>query len=454
MLIMIDKKIFVLILSYHVNHALAAGFISDSTLNGIFYYSDISKLKKDLPDGNGYKLSMNHITSAISLNFQSGYYHDFIGMDLSYYHTQKILSRGRNTLDEIGISDSNTVWDEQWQGDRSGSSLYQAAMKLKYSNYWLNAGYIIPSGQTLIASNWNIVQGAYRGIELGFNKNVFSHDKFKISYFIADRYKAPWYAHFYSFRQVDKYTPISFIDSIGGSYEHDKWLFEGAYGRSRDYISQYLWKTTYSQHAENDKIFRLSYQLYMATDNVNNKSDNNLYDGVAWLQGMTLFYLNYPFEYRIEATQVKAAGSQGYFTTRLTPVYASSAGRMDFDWDSISDFNANGEKAVFFGVRYALDAQKLSGWSVGASYAFGWDVRPGSDPVYDQTKRIHESAVAVYLNYDLAKSGFFSGGKVKLRYVYYTNHSGMTGYSNGFNNTPQDQKNIKLTVTLPFSIIF
>ena len=51
---------------------------------------------------------------------------------------------------------------------------------------------------------------------------------------------------------------------------------------------------------------------------------------------------------------MKAEGQQGYFLQRMTPTYASSNGRLDIWWDNRSDFNADGEKAVFFGAMYDL----------------------------------------------------------------------------------------------------
>lgn len=57
---------------------------------------------------------------------------------------------------------------------------------------------------------------------------------------------------------------------------------------------------------------------------------------------------------RLEGTWVKAEGQQGYFLQRMTPTYASSNGRLDIWWDNRSDFNADGEKAVFFGAMYDL----------------------------------------------------------------------------------------------------
>ncbi len=66
---------------------------------------------------------------------------------------------------------------------------------------------------------------------------------------------------------------------------------------------------------------------------------------------------------RLEGTWVKAEGLQGYFLQRMTPTYASSNGRLDIWWDNRSDFNADGEKAVFFGAMYDLKNWNLPGWA-------------------------------------------------------------------------------------------
>ncbi|GEM_PF-4672562 len=45
-------------------------------------------------------------------------------------------------------------WDEKWNGDSGGVSIYKAALKLKYNDYWLRDGYIQLTGQTIIAPHW------------------------------------------------------------------------------------------------------------------------------------------------------------------------------------------------------------------------------------------------------------------------------------------------------------
>ncbi len=86
---------------------------------------------------------------------------------------------------------------------------------------------------------------------------------------------------------------------------------------------------------------------------------------------------------RLEGTWVKADGQQGYFLQgyflqRMTPTYASSNGRLDIWWDNRSDFNANGEKAIFFGAMYDLKNWNLPGFAIGASYVYAWDAKPAT----------------------------------------------------------------------------
>lgn len=103
---------------------------------------------------------------------------------------------------------------------------------------------------------------------------------------------------------------------------------------------------------------------------------------------------------RLEGTWVKADGQQGYFLQRMTPTYASSNGRLDIWWDNRSDFNANGEKAVFFGAMYDLKNWNLPGFAIGASYVYAWDAKPATwqsnpDAYYDKNRTIEESAYSL-----------------------------------------------------------
>ena len=46
---------------------------------------------------------------------------------------------------------------------------YKAAAKFKYGPVWARAGYIQPTGQTLLAPHWSFMPGTYQGAEAGAN---------------------------------------------------------------------------------------------------------------------------------------------------------------------------------------------------------------------------------------------------------------------------------------------
>lgn len=64
---------------------------------------------------------------------------------------------------EIAFSSKNRTYDEDYSGDKGGVSLYKAAAKFKYGPVWARAGYIQPSGQTLLAPHWSFMPGTYQG---------------------------------------------------------------------------------------------------------------------------------------------------------------------------------------------------------------------------------------------------------------------------------------------------
>lgn len=66
---------------------------------------------------------------------------------------------------EIAFSSRNKTYDEDYSGDKSGISLYKAAAKFKFGPTWARAGYIQPTGQTLLAPHWSFMPGTYQGLK-------------------------------------------------------------------------------------------------------------------------------------------------------------------------------------------------------------------------------------------------------------------------------------------------
>ena len=294
--------------------------------------------------------------------------------------------------------------------------------------------------------------GTYRGIEAGYSRDFQQAGELSFSYMWADEYKAPWHLETDGFRQADQQTPVDYLHSIGAKYDFkNDFILEAAYGQAEGYVDQYFLKGSYKIDIAGSPL-TASYQFYGAEDRISDKNDpNSLYDGLAWLQGLTFGYDTGPATWRLEGTWVKAEGNQGYFLQRMTPTYATSNGRLDIWWDNRSDFNANGEKALYAGVMVDLKKWQLPGLSVGGSYVYAWDARPSTNPVYDQSQRLKESAWSLDAVYTV-QDGRAKDTQIKLHYTQYNNHSNLPSWSGGYGNIFQDEKDIKFMVIAPFTV--
>lgn len=125
--------------------------------------------------------------------------------------------------------------------------------------------------------------------------------------------------------------------------------------------------------------------------------------------------------------------------------------KIDIWWDARSDWNANGEKALFAGVTYDLAGWNLPGWAIGTSYAWGWDAKPSTSPQWDQGQRLRESAWNLDLLYTI-QQGRAKDTLFKLHFTRYDNHSDIASYGGGFGNIFQDEKDVKFMIIAPFTL--
>jgi len=437
--------------------ATASGFMEDASLTGNLYGWQRHRERKELdPISNKrgqYQQNLHHTTLNGSLDFSSGYAAGLIGLDLAAFGVAELSGKGPAAPNEIGFSDAKTRWDENWTGDKNGLSVYKAAVKINYHDYWLRGGYLQPTGQSLLAPHWSFLPGTYRGLETGARYTFPDSGELTFTWMWTDEYKAPWYRNMYKFRKADGITGIRYLHSFGAKYAfNNDLILEGAFGQAAGYIDQYFSKISYAWPVGENKLSS-SWQVYAARDKETGgaANANDVYDGLAWLQAITLGYSIGPFALRLEGTWVKAEGNQGFFLQRMTPGYATSNGRLDVWWDSRSDFNANGEKALFAGVMYDLRNWQLPGWAIGASYASGWDAKPSTASLYNQSQRLKESAWNLDLLYTVPQ-GALKDASIRLHYTRYNNHSDLPSWSGGYGNIFQDERDIKLIVIAPFTV--
>ncbi|OCG38086.1 chitoporin [Gilliamella sp. Imp1-6] len=426
-------------------------FFDDASLTGNIFFWNRDRDRKDI-ETNKYKSNIRQSTFNSNLDYRSGYIADRFAIELGGYGAWEVSNGGNGHPNEIGFSGAHTRWDEDWKKDVSGLSFYKAQANFKIDElFWVKAGYIQPSGQTLLAPHWSLLPGTYRGFEVGSTLDFDSAGALSMSYMWSDKYKAPWYKRLYEFKQWGKGKKINYLHSAGLKYDFKNDLvLESAFGQAQNYMNQFFGKVSYKMEVFDNPMI-MSYQFYGAKDQ--SHKDTDVYDGLAWLQAATLGYQVGAIGLRFEGVSVKADGEQGFFLQRMTPDYASSNGRLDIWWNSRSDFNANGEKAVFAEVTYDLSylSHYLAGWKTGASYAYGWDAKPSTNRQYNQKQRLIESAYNFDLGYTVQES-WAKDTTFQLHYTKYNNHSNIPSWGGGYGNIFQDERDIKFIVTIPFTV--
>ncbi|MCX8641865.1 MULTISPECIES: OprD family outer membrane porin [unclassified Gilliamella] len=439
---------------YSINPVYAVyenNFVDDSSLTGNVFFWNRDRERKNIEE-HKYEKNLRHSSFNTNLDFKSGYMADRVAIELGGYGAWEVSNGGNGHPNEIGFSGANTRWDEDWKKDVSGLSFYKALVNFKLDDkFWLRAGYIQPSGQTLLAPHLSLLPGTYRGVEFGSLLDFDDAGALSMSYMWTDKYKAPWYKRLYEFKQWGKGKKIDYLHSAGLKYDFKNDLvLETAFGQAQNYMNQFFGKASYKTDIFNNPL-TMSYQFYGAKDQ--SHKGKNVYDGLAWLQAATLGYQMGPVGLRLEGVVVKAEGEQGYFLQRMTPDYASSNGRLDVWWNSRSDFNANGEKAIFTEVTYDLGdlSNYLNGWKAGMSYAYGWDAKPSTNKQFNQKKRLIESAYNFDLGYTV-QNGWIKDTSLQLHYTKYNNHTNIPSWEGGYGNIFQDEHDIKFIVTVPFTI--
>lgn len=448
----------------------ASHFLDDASVGGNIFFWNRDRERRNIeetrdPNTNKvisrhvgkYKSNIRQSTFNANLDIKSGYIADMLAVELGGYGAWEVSNGGNGHPNEIGFSGAKKRWDEDWKKDVSGLSFYKAQVNFKLDElFWIKAGYIQPSGQTLLAPHWSLLPGTYRGFETGTTLDFQDHGALSMSYMWADKYKAPWYKELDNLRQWDNKTRISYLHSAGFKYDFkNNFVLESAFGQAHNYMNQYFAKGSYKMDVL-DNPLSMSYQFYGAKDQSHNGLD--VYDGLAWLQSASLQYQVGPVGLRAEGVMVKAEGNQGFFLQRMTPSYASSNGRLDVWWNSRSDFNADGEKALFGEISYDLGhlSHYLAGWRTATSYAYGWDAKPNSSKDANghrkyKNDRLVESAWNFDLSYTVQES-WAKDTSFQFHYTRYNNHSNIPSWGHGYDNIFQDEHDMKFIVIFPFTI--
>ncbi|GAA5218226.1 OprD family outer membrane porin [Corallincola platygyrae] len=437
--------------------SLAEELADKSTLVGGWSFIHRNRTRRD-ESGNSNRFfdDLDHSTAQADVKFKSGWLWQQWGLNFSAFSALDLYiddDLPRNIENEFSFAGDR--WSEE-NSDAAENGVSVSRLVLKYRNqpkwFRVKAGYAPMHVPGIIGVNWSFQPGTYRGVQAKFIPKDWT-----ITYAWADQYKAPWYLKTQNFSRVNAWdeAPVSggnridYIHALGAIYhpKHHTWSVAFSAGQSEDYVDAYFFKVA-NRWDWLDGV-TASYQFYGADSK--DDPDYPLYDGLAWQQALTLSVTDQNWLYRLEFMATKAEGL-GTYLPRLTRGYANSQGALELWWDSRSDWNNDGEKALFAGVWYQFPAEwGLQGWQIGASGAYGWDaVRWVNHQEDSDAAKGEESAWNIDLGYTVSE-GPWRGASIKLHYTHYRNHQDDLGsfyYANMFTS----ERDLKLLLSVPFEV--
>ncbi|MGY4108822.1 OprD family outer membrane porin [Aeromonas encheleia] len=438
-------------------------FLDEGKLTGgLFYFQrerDQKVYKTTDPTKDGkYHSDLSHATAQAALNYNSGYAWNMVGLDLGGYAAYNLaIDESNPNNEENEFSFWGTKWGTSDGQAENGSSITNAALKLKF----MDGGITAKAGWTqlyvpgILGVNWSYQPGTYQGGQIEGNFGGLY-----LTYAIANEYKAPWFKETQKFSSAkawmnpfDDENIIDYVHGIAARYTFENGTaITGSFGQSEGYMDSYHLKLAHKFDVLNG--LSTSYQFY-GSETEDSSNNKETYDGLAWQQALTAAWGSGPYGFRLEGLWTKAEGDEGNYLPRLTRGYGNSQGANEIWWDSRSDWNANNEKAVFFGMTRTLDdLVGAPGWTVGMSGAYGWDIEKG-----DGSKASNGEDTESAINFDVmytVQDGKLKGTLFKLHYTDYNNDIS-TNYSNSswteYNNVFTSERDVKFHIIMPFTIL-
>ena len=423
-------------------------FIDDAKLSGNIFYFQRKRVRYDLDKGR-YTNNLDHATAQAGGEIISGFMGGVLGVDFGAFGAYDLYNEA-SPDHEMNFFPWRDPWHPDWNAKDAdnGGSIYKAHLKAKAGPAWAKAGYFQPTGPGVLGVNWSLYPGTLQGAEAGVDYGGFS---FAAAW--ADEYKAPWFKDTYRLRQNDGTTHVAWLWSTGARYTFSKGLLSGlvleaAYGESENYLKNAHLKTKHSSKIGQDTL-TLGYTLFAMDDSDDSGSVNDNFAGTAFQHFLHTKYEHKLWTFRLEFTYTQApqdnANNVGYFAYRLISAYGGGNGAYDPWWDSRSDWNHNEEKAIYAGISRSLADLGLKGVTAGIGYTHGWDGR-----AYGYSERLNEKALTLDLGYTVP-DGRFKDASIKAHYTEYRNSTSIPSWE-GYKNAFQDERDVKLIVSIPFSL--
>ncbi|HIF9528384.1 TPA: multidrug transporter [Photobacterium damselae] len=391
--------------------------------------------------------NLDHGSAFVNLGFNSGYIADTVGLDLVIYSTFDMWQNGGadHEMNFWGVnnpynmepkdSSCSNIWTDC---NDNGVSFATANAKFKFGDVaTAKLGYFQPSVPSTLGVNWSFAPGTYLGGEVGLN-----FDQLALGLVYAAEYKAPWFKSTYKFQEKLRngtFEDAGDVYSLGARYTFANGIsvdagFGGLTEGDRKNAHVKVKGTT-------DGGLFWSPQVYVV-------DDNEQYDSTAYQLAFLSSYSTGPYTLRGEATYTSAESfddkSVGNMAYRLTQAYGGSNGAYDIWWNNRSDYNHDGEFAVFGSLARDFADYGANGFNAGVSGVYGFGAKA------DGYKELKEYAFSVFANYAI-QAGALKDANISMYYTQYYNDSdagNWVPYTNAFN----DETDYKLILTIPFNV--
>lgn len=418
------------------------GFLDQVELSGTLYSIYRVRDRKNIATGK-YQTNLNHLTTQASVDFNATTAGGILGLELAFFGAYDIHNSG-SPAHEMNFFPWSNPWNPDWAAEDADDkiSIYKANIRLQGKDMWARLGYFQPQGPGVLGVNWSFLPGTYLGGEVGLQLGDLT-----LAASMANRYKAPWFSDIYAFRREDR-SRVNNLWSVGARYMLQDGLdVELAYGESESYLRNAHLKVKYRKELEQERQLYLTGQIYAMDDRADDDSMNDLFNGTALHFFAAAHYSFAQWTLKLEGLHshvpADADNDVGYFAYRMIGAYGGGNGAYEPWWHMRSDWDHNGETAVYASVGRKLDDVGLPGWHASLSYGYGWG---GRAPDIDTEFR--EEAWAVDLSYTFQK-GPLKDASLRLHYMHYDNKTDLPDWTH-FKNAFQDERDIICMLIIPF----
>jgi len=421
-------------------------FFSESTISGNLNFFMRARDRGNV-DANGNDTekttNLDHGSIFANLGFNSGYVGGVAGADVVIYSTFDMWQNGgadhemnfwgvNNPYDKVA---KDSACDNVWTDcNDNGVSFATANAKFKFGDsVTAKLGYFQPSVPSSLGVNWSFAPGTYMGGEVGGNFGDLS-----LGLVVADEYKAPWFKKTYDF-QTTNGEDAGTLYSVGARYGLQNGIsLDFGYGALTDGDRK---NAHFKVKGTTEGGVYWSPQLYVV-------DDDEQYDSTAFQAAMLSAFSSGQYSYRAEATytaaEAKDSDQAGNMAYRLTSQYGGSNGAYDIWWNNRSDFNHDGEIAIFGSVARDFSDIGGKGFSAGVSGAYGFGAEAAG------FKDLSEYAYSFFANYAI-QAGALADANVSFYYTNYFNDTDAPNWT-GYTNLFQDEEDFKLMLTIPFAV--